>query len=84
MSFSNGSREFTVSEGDENILYVPVGSGVINYTAGIGAGETLFIGSKEMPITGKITVRNCNRFYVTVLASDGKTKTTKYYQVVKQ
>ncbi len=84
MSFSNGTQVFTVSEGEESILYVPVDSGVINYTAGIGTGATIYIGSKEMPTTGKITVRNCDRFYVTALEADGKTKTTKYYQVVKQ
>jgi len=84
LRFSNGTEVFTVSEGEENTLYVPAGSGVINYTASISTGAALYIGSKEMPTTGKITVRNCNRFYITVLASDGKTKTTKYYQVVKQ
>lgn len=84
MRFSNGTEVFTVSEGEENTLYVPAGSGVINYTASVVAGATLYIGSKEMPTTGKITVRKCNRFYVTVLEADGKTKTTKYYQVVKQ
>lgn len=83
MGFSNGNHIFAVSESDENTLYVPAGSGVINYTADISEGATLYIGGREMPEKGKIAVDHCDRFSVTVLAADGKAKTTKYYNVAK-
>ncbi|MBQ6999048.1 MAG: hypothetical protein IJN62_04590 [Clostridia bacterium] len=83
MGFSVGNRVFAVSEGEENILYVPAECGVIDYTACIDKGAKLYIGGREMPSVGTITIRNCNRFSVTVLAADGKTKTTKYYNIIK-
>ena len=39
--------------------------------------------SRVMPEKGKIAVDHCDRFSVTVLAADGKAKTTKYYNVAK-
>lgn len=84
ISFGNGNEIFAIGEGTENILYVPEDSGVINYSAQISEGSKLYIGNMEKSTSGKITVRNADNFNVTVIAADGKTKTTKSYRVVKQ
>lgn len=83
MDFSNGEKTFAVSVGEENTLYVGYGNGVINYTASITDGANLYIGNKKVPTTGKIAVNHCDGFSVTVLAADGKTKKTTYYNVIK-
>ena len=83
MGFSNGDDVFAVAQGEENTLYVHPDSGVINYCADISEGAKLYIGKKEMPTSGKITVRVARKFTVTVVAADGVTKTSKKYNVVK-
>lgn len=84
MGFSNGDDVFAVAQGEENTLYVHPDSAVINYCADISDGAKLYIGKKEMPTSGKITVRVARKFTVTVVAADGVTKTSKKYNVVKQ
>ena len=83
MGFSNADDVFAVAEGEENTLYVHPDSAVINYCADISDGAKLYIGKKEMPLSGKITVRVARKFTVTVVAADGVTKTSKKYNVVK-
>lgn len=83
MGFSNADDVFAVAEGEENTLYVHPDSAVINYCVDISDGAKLYIGKKEMPTSGKITVRVARKFTVTVIAADGVTKTSKRYNVVK-
>ena len=83
MGFLNGDDIFPVAEGEENTLYVYPDSTVINYCVDISDGAKLYIGKKEMPTSGKITVRVARKFTVTVVAADGVTKTSKKYNVVK-
>lgn len=82
--FSNGNMIFPVAEGEENILYVPKDAGVINYCMDISDNATLYIGKKQMPLKGKITMRLAKHFTVRVVSEDGKTVTEEKYRVVKE
>ena len=85
IGFSNGNETFEVAMGDgENILYVHQDSGVINYNAKISDDAKLYIGSKEMPLNGKITVKVAEKFTVSVVAENGKDRYTKTFRVVKR
>ena len=84
IGFSNGTEIFPVAEGEENLLYVPSDSGVINYTAKVSDNAKIYIGSREVPENGKITVRNLDSFTVTVVAQNGVTKSSKTYKVIKK
>lgn len=85
IGFSNGNETFEVSLGDtENILYVHEDSGVINYNAKISDGAKLYIGSKEMPLNGKITVKRADHFTVRVVAENGTAFESKTFKIVKR
>lgn len=85
IGFSNGKETFEVSiEEGENILYVHKNSGVINYNAKISDGAKLYMGSKEMPLSGKITVKKAEQFTVTVVAENGKDCYRKTFRIVKR
>lgn len=85
IGFSNGGEIFETAEnGEERILYVTENAGVINYTASISDNAKLVLGGKEMPLTGKITVRNADSFTVKVIAENGVVSNTKRYHIVKQ
>ncbi len=85
IGFSNGNETFEVAvEEGENILYVHQNSGVINYNAKISNDAKLYIGSKEMPLNGKITVKVAEKFTVSVVAENGKDRYTKTFRVVKR
>lgn len=84
LGFSNGKETFAVSEGEENILYVPCFSEVINYSAKISDGAKLYIGSKERETQGKITLKKADSFTVRVVAEDGVTETYKTYKIVRK
>jgi hypothetical protein len=85
IGFSNGNETFEVSLGDtENILYVHEDSGVINYNAKISDGAKLYIGSKEMPLNGKITVKRADHFTVRVVAENGTVFESKTFKIVKR
>ena len=71
-------------EGEVAKVYVPAGSGVINYTARISDDASLYIGEVEIPSKGKITVKNIDEFTLKVIAEDGKTIFCQSYQVVKE
>lgn len=82
MGFGNGTEIFETSAG-ERVLYVSEDSGVINYTARISDNATLEIGGRQIPLTGKITVRNADSFTVTVRAENGYTLKRYDYRVEK-
>ncbi len=85
IGFSNGKETFEVSMGEEeNILYVHKNSGVINYNAKISDGAKLYMGSKEMPLNGKITVKVAEKFTVSVVAENGKDRYRKTFRIVKR
>lgn len=84
ISFFNGEDVFSVTEGTENILYVLKDSGVINYSAQISEGATLYIGDVPKDVNGKITVRIADEFTVKAVSKDGLTVDLKKYKVIKQ
>lgn len=84
MGFSNGNETFPVAEGEKNILYVNSKSGVINYNAKISNGAKLYIGNREMPENGKITVKYADSFEVRIVAENGVNTFSKIYQIIKK
>ena len=83
IGFSNGKKTFATSLNDENTLYVDASSGVINYCAKVSENAKLFIGDKQVALSGKITVRNLDCFTVSVVSEDGNSRIVKKYKVIK-
>lgn len=81
MAFSNGTETFAVGEGEVHTLYVPQGRYVINYSAEISDGATLYIGTLPRAASGKITVWQTDDFTVRVVAADGVTQSEQHYHV---
>lgn len=83
LGFYNGNVSFPVAEGEETVLYVPMGQHVINYTADISDGAQLYIGGVARGNHGNITLWHTDSFTVRVTAADGVTSTEKHYRVVR-
>ncbi|MBE7036500.1 MAG: hypothetical protein E7403_04325 [Ruminococcaceae bacterium] len=84
MGFFNCKNAYPVVLGEENILQVTDDSVIINYRAQISEKAKLFINGVEKPLAGKISLKRADSFTVTVVAEDGRTKTTTKYLIDRQ